>query len=167
MVFCGGMARFGIAEIFVIVCVGTPAVHKQRLQAEEDIIQAQPSGDLKRQILARGFIHDREQLDGKTVLCPQRHEVVGPDMIGLLWAESGTGTISQPEEPAWRLAQWQLEPFPSPDPFPVCMIHSLAVVVQQGYDPPIPTVPILARQLNDRRRQRDLIIRGSGLIPLS
>jgi len=159
--------KIGIAEIFIIVCVSAPAVHKQILQAEEDIIQAQPSGDLKRQILARVFIHDREQLDGKAVLRPQSHEVIGPDMIGLLWAKPDTGTIGQPEEPAWRVALWQLEPFPSPEPFHVCMIHTLDVVVQQGSDPPIPIVPILARQLNDRRRQRDLIIRGSGLIPLS
>jgi hypothetical protein len=85
-------------------------------------------------------------------------------MIGLLRAEPDTGPIGQPETPTWRLALRHFESFPSPDPLHAFMIHAPTVVVQQGGDPPIPIAPILARQLDDRRRQRDLIVRGIGLM---
>src|SRR4249920_2052116 len=87
-------------------------------------------------------------------------------MIGLLRAEPDTGPIGQPETPTWRLALRHFESFPSPAPLHAFMIHAPTVVVQQGGDPPIPIAPILARQLDDRRRQRDLIVRGIGRIPL-
>ena len=145
---------------------GHPAVHKQLRQAEEDIIRAPPSGHLNGQTLPRVLIHDREQLDRPTILRPQRHDVVGPHMIRLLRSQADTGAIRQPEAPAWRLALRHLESFPPPDPFHAFVIHAPAVVVQQGGDSSIPVSPILARQLDDRRRQRELIIRRIGLIPL-
>lgn len=97
---------------------------------------------------------------------PQCHEVIALHMIRVLRSQADTGAIGQHQASAWRLALRLRESFPPPDPFHAFIIHARAVVVQYGGDASIPASPILASRLNDRRRQRALIIRRIRLIPL-
>src|ERR1700748_3402666 len=42
-------------------------------------------------------------------------EVVGPDMIALLWPQPNARSVGQPEPAALGLLRWDLQPLASPD----------------------------------------------------
>lgn len=64
-----------------------------------------------RQAFPSVFINDHEYPKGFPIGRPCHDEIIAPDVILILWAESDTGTVIEPQPPSFRLLLWYLQPF--------------------------------------------------------
>jgi hypothetical protein len=71
------------------------------------------------------------------------YEVIAPDMIAVLRTEPHTGTVIQPEPPAFRLTLRYFQAFPPPEAFYPFVIDLPAVTPQQSGNTPVSIPAIL------------------------
>ncbi len=80
--------------------------------------------------------------------------------------EPDTGPVVEPEPTPLGLFGRDFQPLAPPDAFYPLVVHIPAIGPQQGRDAPIAVTAILARQVDDRGRQRLLVWSRYGLVSL-
>jgi hypothetical protein len=87
------------------------------------------------------------------------NEVVGPDMITVLWPQSDARSVRQPEPPALGLLAGHLEPLAPPDPLdPLVVDHPARGRAQQLRDLAVAVAAVPARELDDVGRELFLVV---------
>lgn len=87
-------------------------------------------------------------------------------MVRTLRSQSGARPVVQPKPSLLGLFLWDLQPFPSPDPFNTLVIHMPAAVVQHPGNHAISITPELSRQLDDVLSQPHFVRQTSGHLAL-
>jgi len=85
------------------------------------------------------------------------HEVVGPDVVRPLGAQTDAGPVRKPETAALRLLLRDLEPFAPPDPLDPLVVDQPARPARQLGDLAVAVAAILTGQLDDVGRQPLLV----------
>lgn len=93
-------------------------------------------------------------------------EVVGPDMVGVLWSKTDTRPIIEPQPATLELLLRNLQPFTLADPFHTAGTDVPALRTQHRRNAAIAMAAVLACQADDRRRQGLLIGHGNPHAPL-
>ncbi len=132
----------------------------------KDVIRSQTTCHLDGQALPREFVNHGQHAKRPSVMGPRLDEVVGPDMVPPVGSEPDTGPVVKPEPVSLGLLGRDLEPLAPPDAFYPLVVHMPAFGSQQGRDAPIAVTAILARQVDDRGRQRLLVWSRYGLVSL-
>src|SRR3984957_2083397 len=78
---------------------------------------------------------------------PILDEIIGPDMVRPLGAQTHTGAVIQPQPAALWLFLRDFQPLPSPDPLHPLGVHHPASLAQQGRDPPVAVAAVSLGQL--------------------
>src|ERR671913_1579939 len=68
------------------------------------------AGDPDRQAFARELVDDVEHPDLASVMGAGLHEVVGPNVVGVLRPQTDAGTVAWPEPPLFGLLGWAFSP---------------------------------------------------------
>lgn len=78
-------------------------LQKQLCEGLQDRLMIQPPFSADRQTLTVLLFNDRQHPKGLAVLCPAHDQVIGLDMVLVLWREPDAGTITEPEPGPFRL----------------------------------------------------------------
>jgi len=118
-------------------------------------------------------------LDGKAFTCvlvdhgehPERpatplYEVIGPYMVPPAWPQTNARSVVQPQTAPLRLLQRDFQSLTPPDATHALVVHVPAFRVQQRHHPTVAVASILARQADDRCRQRILVVTDDRLVSL-
>jgi len=84
-------------------------------------------------------------------------EVIGPDVVRVLWPQADAGAVCEPETPALGLPGRYLEAFSPPDALYPLVVDLLAGHLQEVSDAPVAVAAELAGQGDDRLGERILI----------
>ena len=95
------------------------------------------------QALAGAFIQYRQHPEAPAIPGPGMDEVIAPNVIAMLGTEPHTGTIIEPEPPAFRLTLRYLQTLLPPKTFYPFVINLPAVIVQQRDNTPVSVPTIL------------------------
>jgi len=93
-------------------------------------------------------------------------EVVGPDVVGMLWSQADAGAVGEPETASLRLPRRHLEALGAPDALYSLGVHGPAGHLQQVGDAPVTVAAEAARQGDDRRRERVFVVSALRTVPL-
>jgi hypothetical protein len=93
-------------------------------------------------------------------------EVVAPDMVFALGAQSKCRSVIQPQSPSFGLFLGHLQPFASPDSLDplaaqrpaIRVIHSPALMAEQGCHPAIAIAPVPMGESDNALRQRCFVV---------
>ena len=96
-----------------------------------------------------------------------RNEVVGPDLVGTLRAQSNAQPVTKPEPPAFGLFGRDFQPLTSPDSFNALLVHRPPGAPQQRRNPAIPVAAVLAGKFDDVGSPYCLVIGWRRNLPLS
>jgi hypothetical protein len=88
-------------------------------------------------------------------------EVVGPDMVLMLWPQAKARAVRQPQTAAFGLLVGDLQPLTPPDPFHPLIVDPPARIPQQSCNLAVAIPAILARQLDDVGSQPPLVVAAS------
>ena len=97
---------------------------------------------------------------------PGLNEVVSPDVVWPAWPETDARAVVEPQAAPLGLLDWNLQPLASPDAFYPLVVHTPALCPQERCNPAIAIAAVLARETNDRRRQRILVRPANSCIAL-
>src|SRR5665647_1596152 len=93
-------------------------------------------------------------------------EVVGPDVVGMLWSQADAGAVGEPETASLRLPRRHLEALGAPlRPLRLPAHHGLAAdgrLVRERQE----STAHLARRGDDRRRERVFVVSALRTVPL-
>jgi hypothetical protein len=106
----------------------------------------------------RERVDHRQHPKGFAVMRASLDEVIRPDMVPPARTQPDTRPIVQPQSPPLGLSPRNFQPLTPPDAFHTLVFHMPAIRSQQGRHPTIAISAVLAGQLNDRRRQRRLVV---------
>ena len=95
-----------------------------------------------------------------------RNEVIGPDMVGTLRAQTDARPVVEPEPPAFGLFGGDFQPLTSPDPFNALLVHRPSGATQHRRNPAIPVAAVLAGKFDDVSSQCCLVIGRRWDLPL-
>jgi hypothetical protein len=93
-------------------------------------------------------------------------EVIAPDVIAVLRTEPYTGTVIQPEPPAFWPTLRDLQAFPPPETFYPFVINLPAVTLQQRSNTPVSIPAMPQSQLRHVRYENGFVIGFSRYIPM-
>lgn len=93
-------------------------------------------------------------------------EVIGPDVIAILWPQTNAGSVRQPETATFWLLLWNpgsspgqaLQPLTPPDPLDPLVVDEPARVSQQSRDLPVAIATILTGKCDDIGGQTFLVL---------
>src|ERR1039458_263221 len=108
----------------------------------------------------------RQQPKGTSIVGEGTDKVVAPDVIRMFRTKPHARTVVQPQPASWLLLRRHFQPFPPPDPLHPVPSHIPTRSLQHRRDPAIAVTTILARQLDDRSRQRVFIVALGRDVPL-
>ncbi len=128
-------------------------------QRRQHVVARQPPRHHDRQALPRERVDHRQHAELPPVMGAVLDEVVGPDMVRPLRPQPDAGLIRQPQPAPFRLTLRHLQPLPTPDPLHPLGVHQPARAAQQRRDPAVAIATEAARQRDDLRRQRRLVLR--------
>ncbi|MBG6177002.1 hypothetical protein IWQ55_004949 [Labrenzia sp. EL_208] len=94
------------------------------------------------------------------------HEIIAPDMIGILWSQPDTCSVTQPEPPPLWWFHRHFQPLSSPQSLDTLVIHMLTSISEQCSDTPVAVAAKLADKLNHVRHKSIFICPTFGLLPL-
>ena len=100
----------------------------------------------------------RQQPKGTSIVSEGTDKVVAPDVIRMFWTKPYARTVVQPQPASRLLLRRHFQPFPPPDPLHSVPSHIPTRSLQHRRDPAITVTAILARQLDDRSRQRVFLV---------
>ncbi len=76
--------------------LGWISTNEQRAECFKHMGRVEPPVDDNGQALAGVLVHHREHAERFAVAGPVADEVIGPDMVRVLWPEADAGTVVQP-----------------------------------------------------------------------
>ena len=129
---------------------GSSPLHHEVSQDGENALAVHTTRNLDRQALTRELVDHGEHTELTPAPGAVLHEVISPDVIGMLGPEPYARTVIQPEPTALRLFLGNTKAHPPPDPSNTLVVHMPAVASGQCGNPPIAVATILAGKLNDR-----------------
>lgn len=94
-----------------------------------------------------------QHADLASILGTVLNEVVGPDVVGMLWPKPDAGSIVEPEPASLGLPGRHLQTLAPPDPFDAFIVDDPARIPQQGRDLAIAVATIPARQFDEIDRE--------------
>src|SRR3990172_4467803 len=120
-----------------------------------------------RQTLPGELVDNRQQSERLAVMGTIHHKVVGPRVVGMLRAQSNTGTNVEPNPSSLWLAGGDFEALSPPDPLHPLRVDLTPRLPHQRRDPSISVSAVLAGQLHDGQSERILALAGNGCVQLS
>ncbi len=76
------------------------------------------------------------------------HEVIGPDVIAVLWPQPDARAVCEPQASSLGLLGWDLQPLLAPDPLHPLVVHKPARLPQEGADLPVAIAAVPAGKLD-------------------
>ncbi len=129
--------------------LGWTVGHEEIREAVEHIIGVEPSLHHDGEALPTEFVDDRQDLEGPSIMCPVRYEIIGPDMVTMGGPEPDTSPIVEPQPSAFGLLLGNLQPLLTPDAFHPLVIDPPTLSSEQGCDTAIPVTPVPFGKLNN------------------
>ena len=123
-----------------------PANHFRKSLAPNSISVPAESN---RQALAAMFVDQVQHPYRPSVVRLRAHEVVRPDVVGVLWPQPYTQSVVEPQPPARLLLLGNLQPFATPGKLHSVLTNLPAIPLQQCRDTAVVAAPILVGQLLD------------------
>ena len=110
------------------------------------------------QALSRILVHHDQESKNSTVMGSMMHEVIGPDMIGVLWSKSYTGAVVKPQPTSFGLLFRHFQAFTSPQALYTFMVYLPTFPSKQRGDPAVLVTTELGRQLDNPFQESWFII---------
>ena len=148
------------------MCAGMPRDDEQIAERLDDIGCLELPCDTDRQALAGELVDDAQHPERLSIVGAVGDEVIGPDMVGALRAQTDARTVIEPETATFRLFGWDFQPLTSPDPLDTLLVHRPAGSAKQRRDPAIPVAAVLAGKFDDVGSQSCLVIGRRRNLPL-
>ena len=95
------------------------------------------------------LVDDAQHPERLSVVGAISNEVVGPDMVGPLRAQTNARSIIEPQTPAFGLFCRDFQPLTSPDPLDTLLVHRPSGSAKQRRDPAISVAAVLAGKRDD------------------
>lgn len=126
----------------------------------DDVDGLEPAADPDGDTFAGKLVDHVEHAVLSAIVGSVLNEVIGPDMVGVLWPQPDAGSVIEPEPPAFGLLLWNLEPLSPPDPFHPFVVHHPPSSMQHRRDPTIAIPAILGSKFDDVGAQSHFIFTG-------
>ncbi len=131
---------------------------KRISKAVQDVVRPETARDHNRQASACKLIDDNEHAERPPILGAIVDKVIGPDVIGLVWAQAHTRSIVEPETAPFWLFLWHFQPFPPPDAIDPLDVDMPTSGNKHLADAAIAVAAVLRGQPDDIGRQGGLVI---------
>jgi hypothetical protein len=118
-------------------------------QNVDHIDRLELAADADRQAFMGELVEHVEHPIFASVMGAVLDEVVGPDMIALLWPQPNARSVGQPEPAALGLLRWDLQPLASPDTLDPLVVDCPARLAQQFGDLAIAIAAVLPGKLDN------------------
>ena len=113
--------------------------------------------DPDRHAFAGELIDDVQHAEFASIMGAILDEIVGPDMVRILWPQTDAGSVIQPQPPFLRLLLRDFQPLPSPDPLDAFDVHGPACRVKHRRDPAVAVAAVLGRKRDDVGGQHRIV----------
>jgi hypothetical protein len=137
---------------------GTAAQDEEVGQNVDHIDRLELAADADRQAFMGELVEHVEHPIFASVMGAVLDEVVGPDMIALLWPQPNARSVGQPEPAALGLLRWDLQPLASPDTLDPLVVNYPARLPQQFGDLAIAVAAVLPGKLDNIGRETLLVV---------
>ena len=127
-------------------------------QNVDHIDRLELAADADRQAFMGELVEHVEHPIFASVMGAVLDEVVGPDMIALLWPQPNARSVGQPEPAALGLLRWDLQPLASPDTLDPLVVNYPARLPQQFGDLAIAVAAVLPGKLDNIGRETLLVV---------
>ena len=111
--------------------IGRSMPLEQLGEHSQDVIASKLALDVDRQALAAMLIDDGQHAERLAIVSTVHHEVVAPDMAGILRPQPDAGSIVKPQPPALGLLVRYLQPLATPDALDPLGVHLPALIAQR------------------------------------
>jgi hypothetical protein len=115
----------------------------------DDIDRLELSADADRQAFMGELIDDVEHAELAPLVGAVLNEVIGPDVIGMLWPQPDAGAIGEPQATSFGLFGRDLQTLPLPDPLNPAIADRPARLAQQGSHLAIAKTTVLPSQFDN------------------
>lgn len=132
----------------------------------DDVNCLEPAADPDGQTFPGKLVDDVEHAELSAIVGSILNKVIGPNMVGVLGPQPDTGSVIEPEPPAFGLLLWNLEPLSTPDTLYPFVVHRPASSMQHRRDPTIAIPAILSGKFDDVCGQSRFIFTGLGSFAL-
>lgn len=139
---------------------------EQVRQDVDDVCAVELARDADCEAFPRELIDDVEHPERPAIMRAVVDEVVRPDMVWPLGAQSDARAVIQPEPFPLRLFGRNLQPFTSPDPFNTLVVYSPASASQKFCNSAVAIAAVVTGQCDDIGGQPFFIFPTSWLLAL-
>jgi hypothetical protein len=119
-----------------------PLFHKKIRQTVKRIIGCDLPGHYDRQRLSAILVDNGQNLDCLSVVCPIRHKIIGPDMVGMRGFETDPGAVMKPQPTPFGLSLGDFEPLLTPDTLRPLVVYTPIIPSRQGRYPSVSVTTI-------------------------
>lgn len=123
----------------------------------DDIRAVEPAVDPDRQTFVGELVDEIEHAVFLPLMGAILHEVIRPDMVGILSAQAYARAIIEPEAAPFGLLGWDFQPFASPDAFDTLVVDKPTGLSEQCRDLAVAVATVIAGELDDIGGQPFLI----------